>query len=237
MTAETIDLLRAARKGDRSAEARVLEENQGLIRCVERRYLGRGIEGDDLHQLACIGFIKAVRGYDDSLGTAFSTYAVPKIAGEIRRFLRDDGQVKVSRRVRENAVRIRWTRNQLEAALGREPTVSELAEKTGIPAEEIALCDQATQFVESMDDEVFEGGASLHDLVAGEGIEDSIVLRQSLQQAIAKLPDRLAQIITLRYVRDLTQVQTAHLISVSQVQVSRLEKKALALLREEMSDP
>ena len=237
MTAETIDLLRAARKGDRSAEARVLEENQGLIRCVERRYLGRGIEGADLHQLACIGFIKAVRGYDDSLGTAFSTYAVPKIAGEIRRFLRDDGQVKVSRRVRENAVRIRWTRNQLEVALGRVPTVSELAEKTGIPAEEIALCDQATQFVESMDDEVFEGGASLHDLVAGEGIEDSIVLRQSLQQAIAKLPDRLAQIITLRYVRDLTQVQTAHLIGVSQVQVSRLEKKALALLREEMSDP
>lgn len=236
MTAETIDLLRAAREGDRDAEARVLEENQGLIRCVERRFAGRGIEGDDLHQLACIGFIKAVRGYDDSFGTAFSTYAVPKIAGEIRRFLRDDGQVKVSRRVRENAVRIRWMRNHLEVALGREPTLSELAEKTGIPVEEIALCDQATQFVESMDDEIFEDGASLHDLVATEGIEDGIVLRQSLQQAVAKLPDKLAQIILLRYGRDLTQVQTARLVGVSQVQVSRLEKKALALLREEMTD-
>lgn len=206
----------------------------GLIRCVERRFAGRGIESDDLHQLACIGFIKAVRGYDDAFGTAFSTYAVPKIAGEIRRFLRDDGPVKVSRRVRENAVRINWMRSQLEVELGREPTVSELSVRTGVPVEEIALCDQATQFVESMDDACFEDGGSLHERIAGDEIEEPILLRHSLQQAIGKLPDRLAQIIALRYGRELTQAQTARIVGVSQVQVSRLEKKALALLREEM---
>lgn len=234
MTTETLDLLRAAKAGDRAAENRILEENMGLIYCVEKRFIGRGIERDDLHQLACLGFIKAVRGYEDSFGTTFSTYAVPKIAGEIRRFLRDDGTVKVSRRVRENAVRIRWARSQLELALGREPTLSELSEKTGFSVEEIAQCEQATQFVESMDEAVFEDGKSLHDSLADEGIEEKIIHRESLQQAIQKLPDKLAQIIALRYGREFTQAQTARIIGVSQVQISRLEKKALVLLREQL---
>ena len=234
MTTEKIDLLRAARNGDQAAEERFLDENQGLICCIEKRFRGRGIEADDLHQLASIGFIKAVRCYDESYGTEFSTYAVPKIIGEIRRYLRDDGPVKVSRQIRENSTRIRWFRSQMEVELGREPTLSELSERSAIPVEEIAVCDGALSQIESLDEIVFENGGSRHEFVAGEAIEEAIILRETLRQAVEKLPDKLAQVIALRYGRGFTQAKAAHILGVSQVQVSRLEKKALTLLREEI---
>ena len=149
MNEEKLDAIRAARSGDREAAGRLVEQNAGLIWSVARRYFGRGADPDDLYQLGCVGFLKAVRGYDESFGTRFSTYAVPKISGEIRRFLRDDGTVKVSRGIKEQAAQLRQARTELEQRIGREPTVSELARETGMSVEDIAFVETATGPAES----------------------------------------------------------------------------------------
>ena len=148
--ADTPDLLREARNGDNEACARLIEENAGLIWSIVRRYYGRGADPEDLYQLGCLGFLKAVRGFDPAFGCQFSTYAVPKIAGEIRRFLRDDGAVKVSRGLKERAGSIRTARDRLSARLGREPTLSELSEETGLEPEEIAAAEEANLPVASL---------------------------------------------------------------------------------------
>ena len=158
MTKEMRTLLEQAASGDRDAEARLIEDNSGLIWSIVRRYYGRGTEPDDLYQLACVGFIKAVRGFDVSLGNEFSTYAVPKIAGEIRRFLRDDGAVMVSRAVKERAVRVRRLQSDWESRNGRSPTVSELAQAAGLTVEEVAACEQADVSVDSFERELSGGG-------------------------------------------------------------------------------
>ena len=132
---DTLELILAGQRGDRAASARLVEENTGLIWAVARRFFGRGVEPDDLFQLGCVGFLKAVEGFDESFGTQFSTYAVPKISGEIRRFLRDDGAVKVSRGVKEQAAQIRAARSALEQRIGREPTLSELADALSLEPE------------------------------------------------------------------------------------------------------
>ena len=137
-------LLRMAQGGDKEAAGRLIEENSGLIWSIARRFFGRGVDPDDLYQLGCVGFLKAIDGFDESYGTRFSTYAVPKISGEIRRFLRDDGMVKVSRGVKEQAQQIRSARMALEQRIGREPTISELARETGMSAEDIAFAETAT---------------------------------------------------------------------------------------------
>lgn len=236
MTDATRTLLRQAREGDARACEQLVEENNGLIWAIARRYFGRGVEPDDLYQLASMGFVKAVQGYDEGYGTAFSTYAVPKIAGEIRRFLRDDGTVKVSRATKEQAVRLRRLQNELEAELGREVTVCELAERAGVSPEEVASCEQAVSQVDSLQRVLSEDGASLGELIGDDGIEEKITLRLSLHQALEHLPDREKQVIALRYGRDLTQAQIAAIIGVSQVQVSRIERKAIELLRREILD-
>lgn len=173
MTSDMRALLERAAAGDRGAEAQLIEENSGLIWSIARRYYGRGAEPDDLYQLACVGFIKAVRGFDPSLGNEFSTYAVPKIAGEIRRFLRDDGAVKVSRAVKERSVRLRRVQSELESKTGRSPTVSELAAAAGLTAEEVAACEQADVAVDSFEREL-SGGGRLGDLVGDEGMEEHL---------------------------------------------------------------
>ena len=161
-------LLRRASEGDREAESVLVSENSGLIHTIARRYFGRGAEPDDLYQLACVGFIKAVRGFDPARGNEFSTYAVPKIAGEIRRFLRDDGAVKVSRAVKERAMRVRRVQSELEGRLGRSPSVSELAAACALTPEEVAVCEQADVSVDSLEREL-SGGGRLGDLVGDEG--------------------------------------------------------------------
>ena len=227
-------LLDAAREGDREACEQVLRENNGLIWSVVRRYYGRGAEPDDLYQLGCLGFLKAVQGFDPAYGTRFSTYAVPKIAGEIRRFLRDDGPVKVSRGLKEQGLVVRAAREGLCAALGREPVLSELSEATGLTPEEIAAAQQAAEPVVSLHAETGEGGLTLEGLLtAGEG-EEGLVERLALRAAMACLPDRERQVLLLRYWRGMTQVQTARVVGVSQVQVSRLERRALDRLRGEL---
>mgnify|MGYP005784386803 FL=1 len=228
-------LIQAAREGDNQACEQVLVENNGLIWSVVRRYYGRGVEPDDLYQLGCLGFLKAVRGFDPEYGTQFSTYAVPKIAGEIRRFLRDDGPVKVSRGVKERGSSIRLARDRLSARLGREPSLSELAEDTGLTPEEIAAAETAGEPVTSLQAETGEGGLTLEGMLSSGQEEEGLVERLTLRAAISHLPQREQEVLLLRYYRGMTQVNAARVLGVSQVQVSRLERRALERLRKELT--
>jgi len=229
------DLLQAAREGDSRACEQVLLENNGLIWSVVRRYYGRGVEPDDLYQLGCLGFLKAVQGFDQDYGTQFSTYAVPKIAGEIRRFLRDDGPVKVSRGLKERGNTIRGARGRLAARLGREPTLSELAEDTGLTSEEIAVAETAVGPVVSLQAETGDGGLTLEGMLTTGNEEEGLIEHITLRAAIAALPEREQQVLMLRYYRGMTQVDSARVLGVSQVQVSRLERRALERLRRELT--
>ena len=228
----TKELIVRARNGEEAARETLIEENSGLIWSVARRFIGRGVETEDLFQPGCLGFLKAVDGFDLDYGTQFSTYAVPKIAGEIRRFLRDDGAIKVSRSIKEQAVTIKTVRNHLTVALGREPTLQEIARQTGFTPEEIALAENATAATESIHREVGEDGFCLEQILTDTESEDKLVETIALRQAINQLPEREQMVIRLRYFHGLTQDRTSRVLSVSQVQVSRIEKKALQLLRE-----
>ncbi len=229
------ELIARSQAGEKAATEALVEENTGLIWSVARRFLGRGAEADDLYQLGCLGFLKAVEGFDLQYGTQFSTYAVPKIAGEIRRFLRDDGAVKVSRSLKEQAATIKSTRNRLTSALGREPTVQEISRQTGFSPEEIALAETATAATESIQRETGEEGFSLENILTDTESEERMVEKNALPQAIAALPEREKMVIKLRYFHSLTQQRVAKVMEISQVQVSRVEKKALAMLRELMA--
>lgn len=233
---DTPSLLEAARLGDNDACERLLLDNSGLIWSVARRYYGRGVDPEDLYQLGCLGFLKAVRGFDPEYGTRFSTYAVPKIAGEIRRFLRDDGAVKVSRSVKERAVSLRQTRLVLSQQLGREPTLSELAHATGLEAEEIAAAETAVQSVASLHCEAGEDGFTLEAVLGTESMEEELIERFTLRQAIDALPERERMVILLRFYKNLTQERTAGILGVSQVQVSRIERRAVQQLREALAE-
>ncbi len=226
------ELIRAAQQGDNDAMEAVVTENTGLIWSVARRFCGRGVDLDDLYQLGCVGFIKAVQGFDESYGTRFSTYAVPKISGEIRRFLRDDGSVKVSRGIKERANVIRTARNVLEQKLGREPTISEISEETGLDIEEIAIAETATGPTESLNRESGEDGFTLEHVLGDFNQEERMLERVALKEALAVLSEREQMVISLRFFHGLTQDKTAKSLGVSQVQVSRLERKALVALRE-----
>jgi RNA polymerase sporulation-specific sigma factor len=230
----TEELIKAAQAGDKQASETLVTENSGLIWAVARRFMGRGVEADDLYQLGCLGFLKAVEGFDTEYGTQFSTYAVPKIAGEIRRFLRDDGAVKVSRTVKEHATTIRTMRNQLSNALGREPTLMEISRQTGFTPEEIALAENATAATESIHRQTGEEGFSLENILSDTETEEDMVEKISLRQAIEALPEREKTVIKLRYYHGLTQQRVSKVLQVSQVQVSRIEKKAVETLRNVM---
>ena len=226
------DLIRLAQAGDRAASETLVEENSGLVWSVAKRFLGRGCEADDLYQLGCLGFLKAVEGFDLEYGTQFSTYAVPKIAGEIRRFLRDDGTIKVSRSLKEQSAAIKTARSRLTGALGREPTIQEISRQTGLSPEEIALAETATAATESIQRETGEEGFTLENILTDTESEERMVEKIALRQAIDQLPEREKMVIQLRYFHGLTQDRVAKVLSVSQVQVSRIEKKALSLLRD-----
>lgn len=226
-----LELLRAAQEGDRDACQQAVLENNGLIWSVVRRYYGRGVEPDDLYQLGCLGFLKAVQGFDFSYGTCFSTYAVPKIAGEIRRFLRDDGAIKVGRSIREQSLTLYGLRERMRQELGREPSLSELAEQTDWTVEEIAQIDLATETPDSLQRESADGLA-LEGMLGTEAPEDALVERIALQDAVRQLPEKERMTILLRYFKGLTQERTARVLGVSQVQISRLERRGLERLRQ-----
>ena len=232
---EMFALLERAQSGDDEACQQVLTENSGLIWSIVKRYYGCGVETDDLYQLGCIGFIKAVKGFDLNYGTQFSTYAVPKISGEIRRFLRDDGAIKVGRSVREQALTLYALRERLRQELGREPSLSELSDQTGWSPEEIAQVDLATEAPDSLQRETADGLA-LEGLLGTEAPEEGLVERIALREAVDQLPEKERMTILLRYFKGLTQERTARVLGVSQVQVSRLERRGLERLRQSFAE-
>lgn len=231
MTFPQEELIRLAKEGDRDAGEALIIGNSGLIWSIARRYFGRGVDPDDLYQLGCLGFLKAVEGFDLDFGTQFSTYAVPKIAGEIRRFLRDDGTIKVSRSLKERALAIKTARQRLTGVLGREPSLLELSAETGLQPEDIACAEGATGAADSIQRRSGEDGFALEDILTDGEMEEQIVEKIALKEAIACLAEREQMVIKLRFFHGLTQDKTAKLLGVSQVQVSRIEKKALIALR------
>ena len=228
------ELIRRAQNGDKEASERLVTENAGLIWSVAKRFLGRGTEAEDLYQLGCLGFLKAVEGFDLEFGTQFSTYAVPKISGEIRRFLRDDGAIKVSRSLKERSAAVRSARSLLGSALGREPSIKELSDHLGLAPEDIAQAEAATREVESIHRECGEEGFTLENVLTDTESEERMLEKIALRQAIAELPEREKCVISLRYFHGLTQDRVAQVLNVSQVQVSRIEKKAIGMLREKI---
>ena len=230
------ELIARAKAGDEEASESLVQENAGLIWSVARRFVGRGTETEDLYQLGCLGFLKAVEGFDLAYGTQFSTYAVPKIAGEIRRFLRDDGTIKVSRGIKEQAATIRTARAKLTLEMNREPTIQEISLETGFTPEEIAMAETATAATESIQRESGEEGFTLEDVLTDTESEERMVEKIALRQAVEALPERERLVIQLRYYHGLTQQRAAKVLSVSQVQVSRIEKKALEHLRQLLAE-
>ena len=224
-------LLQRVQAGDRQAAEQMVLENAGLIWSIARRYFGRGVDNDDLYQIGCVGFIKAMQGFDLGYGTQFSTYAVPKISGEIRRFLRDDSVIKVSRGIKENAMAIRSARTSLEQRLNREPTLSEISAETSLTVEDIAVAETATVGTESLQRETGEDGFTLEQVLGDSSQEERLIEHVALREAIGKLPDKEKTVLGLRYWRGMTQDAAARVLGVSQVQVSRLERRAVDALR------
>lgn len=225
------ELLQSAKNGDKAACEKLVESNNGLIWSIARRFFGRGVDPDDLYQLGCMGFLKAVYGFDPSFGTQFSTYAVPKITGEIRRFLRDDGSIKVSRTIKERSYAIKNARSALEQRLGREPTLSEISAETGFTPEDIATAETASAAPESLQRETGEDGFTLEHVLSDSLLEDTLVEYVSLREAVNTLPEKERSVILLRFYKGLTQDKSAKILGISQVQVSRLERRALQSLR------
>ena len=228
---DNLALLKRVQAGDQAAAEQMVVENSGLIWSIARRYFGRGVDSDDLYQIGCVGLIKAMQGFDLDYGTQFSTYAVPKISGEIRRFLRDDGAIKVSRGIKENASAIRQARSTLEQRFGRDPSLSELSEHTGISVEDIAIAETATVGTESLQRETGEDGFTLEQVLGDYTHEERLIEHVALREAIDKLAEKEKMVLSLRYWRGMTQDRVSKVLGVSQVQVSRLERKAVSELR------
>ena len=227
-----LSLLQKAQNGEKAAGDELIARNLGLVRSLVRRFTGRGAEPEELYQVGLIGLYKAILSFDPAFGTAFSTYAVPKIEGELRRYLRDGGSVRFSRSFRERAFLVRRTEEELSMRLGRAPRLSELSARLSLSPAEIAETESFFRGVDSLDREVGEDGSPLGELLPGGESEEVLLDRLSLREAIGRLPGREAKVIRLLFHHGLTQTQAAALLKTSQVQISRIRKKALDHLRE-----
>ena len=207
---DTIEYIRRAKSGDQEAKQALVDGNVSLIKCIVKRYLGKGVEYDDLFQLACMGFLKAIAGFDESFGVRFSTYAVPMIAGEIKRFMWDDGSVKVSRAMKQTAKEMNTFVSEYTSVHGRQPAIKEIAEKFGLDESEMI------------------------DTLPAEDNQEELIDKLLLRTAIESLPERDRKIIVLRYFRDMTQSEVAEKIGVSQVQVSRIESRIIKEFRQKL---
>lgn len=232
---ETIELIKRSRAGDKLAREQVIKENMPLVYSIVKRFAGRGYDAEDLSQIGAIGLIKAVDNFNMNFDVKFSTYAVPVISGEIKRFLRDDGMVKVSRTLKENGVRVRRAAENLAGRLGREATLEELSAATELGREDIVLALEAGNEVESLHKTVFQKEGSeilLMDRIPSEKNEpETVVNRLLLEQLLDELDAKERRLIELRYFEEKTQTQTAQILDMSQVQVSRLEKRILGSMR------
>lgn len=234
------ELLDAYRLGDESVKEELISLNMGLIRSIALRFRERAAEGhgcdfEDLVQIGTIGLLKAIKSYDVSFGTVFSTYAVPLIIGEIKRFLRDDGPIKISRSAKRMGIQIMRQREAFINREGREPTVDELASLCDLSVEEICSSLLSMKSPHSFSESVGDDGNTLEELIAKEGDElDSLCSRLALREAISTLPPLWRKIITLRYFKDMSQQQTAAALGLTQVKISREEKKIFARLRSQL---
>ncbi len=235
---EVKELIRRSQAGDQEARDLIVSRNTRLVWSVVQRFLNRGYEAEDLFQIGCIGLIKSVDKFDLSYDVKFSTYAVPMIIGEIQRFLRDDGTMKVSRSIKELGNRIRKTKDELTKTLGRTPTVNEIAKELGIPPEEVVFAGEASRSVSSIHETVYENDGdpiTLLDQISDPSDQEWFD-KIALQEAIRDLDERERLIVYLRYYKDQTQSEVADRLGISQVQVSRLEKKILKQMKQEMSE-
>lgn len=235
----TIELIKLAKEGDRKAREQVATENLGLVWSVVRRFAGRGHELEDLYQIGCIGLMKCIDKFDPAYDVKFSTYAVPMIMGEIKRFLRDDGMVKVSRSLKETAYKVYSVREQMMNEHGIEPTIEELASSLEIEKEDIVLALEAGSEVESIYKTIYQNdGNSIYlidKLVSSEDESRQAVDRLALEEQLGQLEEKERSIIRMRYFEDKTQTEIAGFLGISQVQVSRIEKKVLTKMREQMN--
>ena len=232
---DTIALIEQSHGGDKEARDKLVKNNMGLVWSIVRRFGNRGHELEDLFQVGSIGLMKAIDKFDTAFDVKFSTYAVPMITGEIKRFLRDDGMIKVSRSLKENAAKIAAAQNRLQKELGREVALSELSEATGLPVEEIVMALEANVEVESIYKSVYQSDGNevclMDRLPEKKDANERLLNHLLLSQLMEQLEDMERELIVLRYFRDKTQVEVAGLLGISQVQVSRLEKKILLRLR------
>lgn len=235
----TLALIGRAHQGDKEARDTLFEENTGLIYSVARRFLGRGVEMEDLFQIGSIGLLKAVDKFDPAFEVRFSTYAIPMILGELKRFFRDDGMIKVSRSIKENQHRVYLAREKIEKELGREPSLKEIAEMLGMPPEEVAMTLDSAAEVESLYRSVYQSEGtdiSLIDKIPEkENAEEHLLNRIFLEEILGKLESSDRKLIYMRYFQDMTQTQVAERLGVSQVQVSRMEKRILGKLRQNLT--
>ena len=241
---DTKELILRAHNGDKAARDKLVLENIGLVYSVSRRFAGRGYELEDINQIGTIGLIKAIDKFDDSFDVRFSTYAVPMIAGEIKRFLRDDGMLKVSRSLKENGYRIKKASDELVSQNGREATIEELAAATELSVEDVVMALEANTDVESIYRTIYQNDGNdvyLVDKLSGSswdtvkdefaGAQEQLLNSILLEQLLAELDEMEGKLIMLRYFKEMTQTQVADKLGISQVQVSRLEKKILRKLR------
>lgn len=246
-------LIAKSQEGDKEAREVLIEKNLGLVHHIVRRFAGRGYEMEDLFQIGTIGLMKAIDKFDLTLGLKFSTYAVPMITGEIKRFLRDDGLVKVSRTIKENGMKVKMARQKLQISLKREPTIGEIAAETALTEEEIVLAMEASVEVESLYSAVYQDDGSevylVDKVVQGENgcvgsraggaaecidrEKEKLLDHMLLSQLLDSLDARERELICMRYFQNKTQMEIASMMGISQVQVSRLEKKILLRLREQ----
>lgn len=235
---DTLALIGRAHQGDKEARDTLFEENIGLVYSVARRFTGRGAEMEDLIQIGSIGLLKAVDKFDLSYDVKFSTYAVPMIAGEIKRFLRDDGILKVSRSLKESQYKVFKLREEMEGRLGREPTLPELAGEMGMPMEELILTMESRVEVESLHKTIYQGEGteiSLMDkLPEKENQQEKLINRIFLEEALRTLDAKERKLIYMRFFQDMTQTEIAGELGISQVQVSRLEKRIIAKMRKKI---
>ena len=236
----TLALIKRAQEGDNAAAEQLIKENSGLIWSVVKKFAKRGYEPDDLYQIGAIGLLKCIRKFDTSYDVKFSTYAIPMIIGEIKRFLRDDGLIKISRPMKELATKARYVQEQLTAKLGRQPTISELAREIGTEVEDLVVAMEAGLDVESLHATIYQGDGSpiylIDKVTQTSDTGDKAITVMALKQLISRLKPKERQVIILRYFQDKTQVEVAKAIGVSQVQVSRIEKKVLKALAEALAD-
>ena len=232
----TVSLIKRAHDGDKAAREQLVEENVGLIWCVVKRFTGRGVETEDLFQIGSIGLLKAIDKFDLSYDVKFSTYAVPMITGEIKRFLRDNGMIKVSRSLKELSYKAFQAREKLQEQLGREPDIEELAEELKIGKEELAMAMEAGSEVESLQRPVYQKDGNtvplMEKLTEEVNREETVINHVAVSQLLGELEREERQLLYLRYYADKTQSEIGKLMGISQVQVSRMEKRILNRLRE-----